>query len=103
MNDTSRYKQIQLNLASTSENNGISDYPLIRMVFTRELLPEQTQPAPISLRYYTNNLIRHANTPTMPIQVQIDGGANRSVTNDPTLLAKYQKTPTYPIYGISKM
>jgi hypothetical protein len=102
MNDTGRFKRIQLNLASTSENNGISDYPLIRMVFKRELLPEQTQPAPISLRYYTNNIIRHANTPTMPIQVQIDGGANRSVTNDPTLLAKFQKTPTYPIYGISK-
>lgn len=56
---------------------------------------------PFSIRYYTQTKpIPHV--VTIPIKIQIDGGANRSITSRQNLLHRFKPTSAYPIYGVNK-
>ena len=60
-------------------------------------------PSPFSIRYYTQqNAVPATTSNNITTRLQVDGGANRSLTNNKHLLSKYQQTQTYNIYGVTK-
>jgi hypothetical protein len=59
------------------------------------------QKSPYSIRYYTQQRAT-INTTKIQIQVQLDGGANQSLTNHRELLSCYQPISNYNIYGVEK-
>jgi hypothetical protein len=61
-----------------------------------------TPPSPYSIRYYTQHHIPMSANTTIQIRLQVDGGANRSLTNKKEYLSRYQPTQTYNIYGVTK-
>jgi hypothetical protein len=61
-----------------------------------------TQSSPFSVRFYTHNIPAPNTSDTIPICIQIDGGANRSITNQKHLLQRYTTVSKYPIYGVNQ-
>jgi hypothetical protein len=59
-------------------------------------------PSPYSIRYYTQQYAPMQTDTTIQIRLQVDGGANRSLTNKQEYLSRYQSTQTYNIYGVTK-
>jgi hypothetical protein len=54
-----------------------------------------------SIRYFTNQPTIH-NSTYLKVQIQVDGGANRSITNIKEHLICYTDIASYPIYGVAK-
>ena len=79
MNDPSTYQQLTLTLL-TPQDNAISDKATARLLQT-----------PWSL----------ANTVPTNIRIHVDGGANRSITNDRNLLIRYRNIKKYPMSGVA--
>jgi hypothetical protein len=50
---------------------------------------------------YIQRAYKTAKTPTLPIRVNIDGGANRSITNDITILSNFKNIKSYSIDGVA--
>ncbi len=61
-------------------------------------LPPQTSKGTIK---YMQRAYRTAKTPITPIRVNVDGGANRSITNDITILSNYKNIKKYSMDGIA--
>jgi hypothetical protein len=59
-------------------------------------------PSPYSIRYYTQQCATIQTDTTILIRLQVDSGANRSLTNKKEYLSRYQSTQTYNIYGVTK-
>jgi hypothetical protein len=70
--------------------------------FATDIINTSTQTSPFSVRYYTSQTPPGPNSPTIPIKIQIDGGANRSITSRRDLLHHFKQTTAYPIYGVNK-
>jgi len=73
-----------------------------RFEFTTDLTNTSVPQSPFSIRYYTVNPPAALSSGRLPIQIQIDGGANRSITPRQDLLHRYKTTAAYPIYGVNK-
>jgi len=58
--------------------------------------------SPYSIRYYMQCHVPMSHQSTIQIRLQVDGGANRSLTNKKEYLSRYQSTQTYNIYGVTK-
>jgi hypothetical protein len=58
--------------------------------------------SPYSIRYYTQCHVPMSHQSTIQIRLQVDGGANCSLTNKKEYLSRYQSTQTYNIYGVTK-
>ena len=69
--------------------------------FTSDIINPPIPISPFSIRYYTQKHVT-AIPSTIPIQIQIDGGANRSITSRQDLLHRFKSTTAYPIYGVNK-
>jgi hypothetical protein len=97
------YKQLHV-VDSASPEKDMQHYCHLQCLeFTNKLDVSIITPSPITVRYYTNQItIKSSSTSTIPVQVQLDGGANGSITNNPTNLTRYQLTPDYAIYGVNK-
>jgi hypothetical protein len=69
--------------------------------FSNDIINPSIPTSPFSIRYYTQS---HpiVTTSSIPIQIQIDGGANRSITSRQELLHRFKSTTAYPIYGVNK-
>jgi hypothetical protein len=100
-NDGVHYRQSNLILTRP----GTLQCTTMELTTDNETMSTVTQ-SPYLIRYYTSNTTYAS--PSMEtgqqilIRVQIDGGANRSLTNNKDLLSRYQATSTYNIYGVSK-
>jgi dUTP pyrophosphatase len=102
-NEGGCYKQLHVVDSASPEIDMNHNCPLQRLEFTNELDASTITPSPFTVRYYTNQTtIKSSSTNTIPIKVQLDGGANRSITNNPAILTRYQPTPGYAIYGVNK-
>jgi hypothetical protein len=53
------------------------------------------------IRYFTNQPTIH-NSQYLKVQIQVDGGANHSITNIKEHLICYTDITPYPIYGVAK-
>ena len=102
-NEGGCYKQLHVVDSASPEKDMNHNCPLQRLEFTNELDASHITPSPFTVRYYTNQTtIKSSSTNTIPVQVQLDGGANCSITNNPAILTRYQPTPGYAIYGVNK-
>jgi hypothetical protein len=61
-----------------------------------------TPTPPFHIRYYTKNQSKLIDGAITAFQIQLDEGANRSITNNHTLLSRYQPATGYSIYGVTK-
>lgn len=75
---------------------------LQHLEFATDIINTSTQTSPFSVRYYTSQTPPGPNSPTIPIKIQIDGGANCSITSRRDLLHRFKQTTAYPIYGVNK-
>jgi hypothetical protein len=69
--------------------------------FVSDIADIKIPTSPYSIRYYTQTEPID-NVPVIQIKIQIDGGANRSITSRQDLLHRYKPTNAYPIYGVNK-
>jgi hypothetical protein len=98
--DSGSYKQLYIaNYPFTTS----LDEPILRhLEFTADLDPTLISPTPFTIRYCSDNTVPNNTNSNVPFQVQLDGGANSSITNNSTLLSRYQPTDSYAIYGVNK-
>lgn len=74
---------------------------LAHIGLTSDTTNADIQPSPYSIRYYTNKHTSPDNT--IMAHVQVDSGANRSITKTKDLLSRYESTTqAYNIYGVGK-
>jgi deoxyuridine 5'-triphosphate nucleotidohydrolase len=73
-----------------------------RIEFVNDIINKTVSTTPFSIRYYTQQSHVGPTDSTIPIQVQIDGGANRSITSRHDILHRFKTTTAYPIYGVNK-
>ena len=74
---------------------------LAHIGLTSDTIHADIQPSPYSIRYYTHKHTSPDNT--IMAHVQVDSGANRSITNTKDLLSRYESTTqAYNIYGVGK-
>lgn len=74
------------------------ELPQIQPIATHELLPTSTHKAVLRAVEHRSTIHHHH---PHTIQVQVDGGANRSVTNDHSILTGFCYIKKYPLNGIS--
>jgi hypothetical protein len=74
---------------------------------TNQIAQVTTQPIPQNSESEIKSVCKllsqttYTNQPTRPIQIHIDGGANRSITDDITLLAHFKYIKKYAINGVN--
>ena len=86
-NEGGCYKQLHVADSASPEKDMQHDCPLQRLEFTKELDASIITTSPFTVQYYTNQTtIKSSSTSAIPVQVQLDGGANRSITNNTAIL-----------------
>ncbi len=70
--------------------------------FVTDFINNPTPLSPFSIRYYIHKDQLPLPSHTISYQIQLDGGANRSITPCQDLLLRYKPTNSYPIYGVNK-
>jgi hypothetical protein len=96
-NDGKLYEQCQI-----VHNTPDTQHPTyIRLTTNNHTSKVET--SPYSVRYYSQTPpTRPQNPTTILTWMQIDGGANRSLTNNKQLLSRFKTTTSYNIHGINK-
>jgi hypothetical protein len=88
-----------MNLFQVKSPDHVEPKMLQCLEFATDIINTSTQTSPFSVQYYTSKEPPGPNSPTIPIQIQIDGGTNRSITSWQDLLHCFKQTTAYPIYG----
>jgi hypothetical protein len=70
--------------------------------FVTDFINNPTPLSPFSIHYYIHKDQVPSPSHIISYQIQLDGGANRSITPCQDLLLRYKPTNSYPIYGVNK-